>query len=227
MTVSLDYDPEAFDAATVESLGAGLRTLLTRIAADPGRRPADLPVLGPADGRRLLDRLAGPVTSPPRRTLADAFAAQAARTPYAPAVTAGAEHLTYRQLDERANRLARLLIEAGAGPERFVALALPRTADLIVALLAVLKSGAAYLPLDPGHPAERVAFLLDDVRPDAVITCAETSARLPDGPCPRIVLDDAACAARLAAASAAPVTDGERRGALVPDHPAYVIHTAG
>ncbi|MGW3678932.1 non-ribosomal peptide synthase/polyketide synthase [Streptomyces prasinus] len=227
VTVSLDYDPEAFDAATVESLGAGLRTLLTRIAADPGRRPADLPVLEPADGRRLLDRLAGPVTSPPRRTLADAFAAQAARTPDAPAVTAGAEHLTYRRLDERANRLARLLIEAGAGPERFVALALPRTADLIVALLAVLKSGAAYLPLDPGHPAERVAFLLDDVRPDAVITCAETSARLPDGPCPRIVLDDAACAARLAAASAAPVTDGERRGALLPDHPAYVIHTSG
>ncbi|MFE9921507.1 non-ribosomal peptide synthase/polyketide synthase [Streptomyces sp. NPDC005774] len=227
VTVSLDYDPAAFDATTVEGLGASLRTLLTRIAADADRRLADLPPLEPADGRRLLDRLAGPVATLPRRTLADAFGAQAARTPDAPAVTAGAEHLTYRQLDERANRLARLLIEAGAGPERFVALALPRTADLIVALLAVLKSGAAYLPVDPGHPAERIAFLLEDVRPDAVITCAETSARLPDGPYTRIVLDDAACAGRLAATSAARVDDGERRGGLLPGHPAYVIHTSG
>ncbi|WP_234425525.1 non-ribosomal peptide synthetase, partial [Streptomyces kebangsaanensis] len=227
VTVSLDYDPAAFDAATVEGLGASLRTLLTRIADGADHRLADLPVLEPDDGRRLLDRLAGPVAGPPHRTLPDAFAAQAARTPDAPAVTAGAEHLTYRQLDERANRLARLLIEAGAGPERFVALALPRTADLVVALLAVLKSGAAYLPVDPGHPAERIAFLFEDVRPDAVITRAETSARLPDGPYTRIALDDPACAGRLAAASAAPVGDGERSGRLLPDHPAYVIHTSG
>ena len=229
LTVTLDYDPAVFDAATVEGLGASLRTLLAQFAAADaaGRRLADLAPLEPADGRRLLDRLAGPVTRLPRRTLPDAFEAQAARTPDAPAVSAGADHLTYRQLDERANRLARLLIEAGAGPERFVALALPRTADLIVALLAVLKSGAAYLPVDPGHPAERIAFLFEDVRPDAVITCAETSARLPDGPYTRIALDDPACAGRLAAASAAPVSDGERRARLLPDHPAYVIHTSG
>ncbi|MFD8522277.1 non-ribosomal peptide synthase/polyketide synthase [Streptomyces capillispiralis] len=227
VTVSLDYDPAAFDAATVEGIGASLRTLLTQLAADADRPLADLTPLSPADGRRLLDRLAGPGARLPRHTLPDAFAAQAARTPDAPAVSAGAEHLTYRQLDERANRLARLLIDAGAGPERFVALALPRTADLIVALLAVLKSGAAYLPVDPGYPAERIAFLFEDVRPDAVITRAESSARLPDGPYTRIALDDPACAARLAAASAAPVGDGERRARLLSDHPAYVIHTSG
>ncbi|MEG8279903.1 non-ribosomal peptide synthetase [Streptomyces sp. AHA2] len=227
VTVSLDYDPAAFDAATVEGIGASLRTLLTQVAAGADRSLADLAPLEPAAGRRLLDRLAGPGAPLPRRTLPDAFAAQAARTPDAPAVSAGGDHLTYRQLDERANRLARLLIEAGAGPERFVALALPRTADLIVALLAVLKSGAAYLPVDPGYPAERIAFLFEDVHPDAVITCAETSARLPDGPYARIALDDPACAARLAAASAAPVGDDERRARLLPDHPAYVIHTSG
>ncbi|MFD8251187.1 non-ribosomal peptide synthetase [Streptomyces werraensis] len=227
VTVSLDYDPAAFDAVTVEGIGASLRTLLTQFAADADRSLADLAPLEPADGRRLLDRLAGPGAELPRRTLPDAFAAQVARTPDAPAVLHGAEELTYRQLDERANRLARLLIEAGAGPERFVALALPRTADLIVALLAVLKSGAAYLPVDPGYPAERIAFLFDDVRPDAVITCAETSARLPEGPYTRIALDAPDGAARLAAASAAPVGDGERRGRLLPDHPAYVIHTSG
>ncbi|MER7491263.1 non-ribosomal peptide synthase/polyketide synthase [Streptomyces pharetrae] len=232
VTVTLDYDPAVFDATTVEGIGASLRTLLTQFAAADddeaaGRRLADLAPLEPADGRRLLDRLAGPGAKLPRHTVPDAFAAQAARTPDAPAVSAGADHLTYRQLDERANRLARMLIEAGAGPERFVALALPRTADLVVALLAVLKSGAAYLPVDPGHPAERIAFLFEDVRPDAVITCAETSARLPDGPYTRIALDDPACAGRLAAASAAPVGDGERRARLLPDHPAYVIHTSG
>ncbi|MFJ8469693.1 non-ribosomal peptide synthetase [Streptomyces swartbergensis] len=229
VTVTLDYDPAAFDATTVEGIGASLRTLLTQVAADvtADRRLADLAPLEPAEGRHLLDRLAGPGAKLPRRTLADAFAARAARTPDAPAVSAGADRLTYRQLDERANRLARLLIEAGAGPERFVALALPRTADLIVALLAVHKSGAAYLPVDPGHPEERIAFLFEDVRPDAVITCADTSARLPDGPYTRIALDDPGCAARLAAASAAPVGDGERRARLLPDHPAYVIHTSG
>ncbi|CAM5733166.1 Carrier domain-containing protein OS=Streptomyces fumanus OX=67302 GN=GCM10018772_19060 PE=4 SV=1 [Streptomyces fumanus] len=127
VTVSLDYDPAAFDAATVEGIGASLRTLLTQFAADADRDLAELTPLEPADGRRLLDRLAGPGARLPRRTLPDAFADQVARTPDEPAVLHGTEELTYRQLDERADRLARLLIGAGAGPERFVALALPRT----------------------------------------------------------------------------------------------------
>ncbi|NEY34579.1 amino acid adenylation domain-containing protein, partial [Streptomyces sp. PRKS01-65] len=227
LSVALDYDPAAFDAATVEGLGAGLRTLLTEIAADPGRRLDDLPLLTPAQGRALLDRFGGAVVRAPRGTLPEAFARQAARTPHAPAVLAGGEELSYRQLDERANRLARLLIEAGAGPERFVALALPRTADLIVSLLAVLKSGAAYLPVDPGYPAERIAFLFEDVRPAVVVTGSGIAARLPECPAARIVLDDPDTAARLAAASPAALGDGERRGALEPEHPAYVIHTSG
>ncbi|MFH8369394.1 non-ribosomal peptide synthase/polyketide synthase [Streptomyces sp. NPDC018031] len=227
LSVALDYDPTAFDATTVEGIGASLHTLLAGMAADPERCLADLPLVDPARGRRLLDRFGGPVARTPRRTLPGAFQEQAARTPDAPAVLAGPERLSYRQLDERANRLARLLIDAGAGPERFVALALPRTADLVVALLAVLKSGAGYLPVDPGHPAERLAFLFDDVRPDAVVTSAETAGRLPDGPFTRITLDDPGCARRLAAASAAPVGDDERRARLLPEHPAYVIHTSG
>ncbi|MFD6285591.1 non-ribosomal peptide synthase/polyketide synthase [Streptomyces sp. NPDC060205] len=236
LTVTLDYDPAAFDAATVEGIGASLRTLLTEMATGPDRVLADLPLVAAEEGRRLLDRFGGPRTGPLHRTpseaayrtLPEAFRAQVARTPGAVAVLGGGrEQLTYRQLDERANRLARLLIEAGAGPERFVALALPRTPDLIVALLAVLKSGAAYLPVDPGYPAERIAFLFDDVRPEAVVTCAETGGRLPDGPFTRIALDDPACAARLAALSGDGITDNERHGRLLPEHPAYVIHTSG
>ncbi|MFD0305958.1 non-ribosomal peptide synthase/polyketide synthase [Streptomyces sp. NPDC127119] len=236
LTVTLDYDPAAFAAATVEGIGASLRTLLTEMATGPDRSLADLPLASAEEGRRLLDRFGGPAAKPihrtlsqaPYRTLPEAFHAQVARTPDAPAVLGGGrEQLTYRQLDERANRMARLLVEAGAGPERFVALALPRTPDLIVALLAVLKSGAAYLPVDPGYPAERIAFLFDDVRPEAVVTCAETGGRLPDGPFTRIALDDPDCAARLAALSGDGITDDERHGRLLPDHPAYVIHTSG
>ncbi|MFV0131783.1 non-ribosomal peptide synthase/polyketide synthase [Streptomyces sp. HMX87] len=227
LTVTLDYDPAAFDPATVDGIGASLRTLLTEMATGPDRTLAELPLMSGDEGRRLLERFGGPVAEAPRRTLAAAFRAQAARTPDALAVLGDREQLTYRQLDERANRLARMLIEAGAGPERFVALALPRTPDLVVALLAVLKSGAAYLPVDPGYPAERIAFLFDDVRPEAVVTCAETGDRLPDGPFTRIALDDPAAAARLADLSGDDITDDERHTALLPQHPAYVIHTSG
>ena len=227
LSVNLDYDPAAFDAATVTGLGASLRTLLAGMAAGLDRTSAELPLVDPARGRELLERFGGAVADAPRRTLAEAFGRQAAATPDAPAVRCGTECLTYRELDERANRLARLLIAAGAGPERFVALALPRTGDLVVALLAVLKSGAAYLPVDPGYPAERIAFLFADVRPDAVVTSTASAGRLPEGPFTRIVLDDPACADRLAAASAAALGDQERHAALLPEHPAYVIHTSG
>ncbi|MFE7592655.1 amino acid adenylation domain-containing protein, partial [Kitasatospora sp. NPDC057512] len=225
--IGLDHDPALFDAATVEGLGAGLRTLLAGMAAGLDRPVAELPLLDPAEGRALVERLGGAFAEAPDGTLPEAFARQAARTPDAPAVRSGDEQLTYRELDERSNRLARLLIAAGAGPERFVALALPRTAELAVALLAVLKSGAGYLPVDPGYPAERIAYLFEDVRPDAVVTGTATAGRLPDGPSTRIVLDDPACRERLAAARADAVRDEERHGALLPEHPAYVIHTSG
>ncbi|MFJ4323024.1 non-ribosomal peptide synthase/polyketide synthase [Streptomyces tricolor] len=223
LTVNLDYDPAAFDATTVEALGESLRTLLTGMATDPDRRLADLPLLAPDAGRALVDRFGGPVAVAPHDTLPEAFRRQAERTPDAPAVRHGDTSLTYRELDTRSNRMARLLIAAGAGPERFVALCLPRTADLVVALLAVLKSGAGYLPVDPQYPAERVAFLFEDVRPDAVITATETAGRLPKGPFTRILLDQDPGDE----VPDTPVGDGERRGPLLPGHPAYVIHTSG
>ncbi|WP_282793259.1 non-ribosomal peptide synthase/polyketide synthase [Streptomyces sp. CC224B] len=227
LAVLLDYDPQAFDAATVEALGASLRTLLTEMATAPGRRLDELPLLDDGRARALLDRFGGRTVPAPPKVLPEVFREQAARTPDAVAVHCGAEHLTYRQLDERSNRLARLLAGAGAGPERFVAVALPRTADLVVALLAILKSGAAYLPVDPGYPAERLAFLFDDVRPEAVVTSAASAGRLPDGPWTRVALDGPECAARLAALSPDAIGDDERRGRLLPGHPAYVIHTSG
>ncbi|MYW18858.1 AMP-binding protein, partial [Streptomyces sp. SID2955] len=229
LAVNLDYDPAAFDTTTVRALGKSLRTLLTGMAADPARCLAELPLLDAAEGRDLVARFGGPSAEAPQDTLPDAFRRQAERTPDAPAVRHADTCLTYRELDARSNRLARLLIAAGAGPERFVALCLPRTADLVVALLAVLKSGAAYLPVDPQYPAERVAFLFDDVRPDAVITATETAARLPAGPFTRILLDAPETGPDPDAAQVpdTPVGDDERHGTLLPGHPAYVIHTSG
>ncbi|MEU6589843.1 non-ribosomal peptide synthase/polyketide synthase [Streptomyces sp. NPDC046881] len=223
LDVHLDYDPAAFDATTVRALGESLRALLTGMAADPDRRLAELPLLDPAAGRALVDRFGGRQAEAPYDTLPEAFRRQAGSTPDAPAVRHGDTRLTYRELDARSNRLARLLIAAGAGPERFVALCLPRTADLLVALLAVLKSGAGYLPVDPQYPAERVAFLFEDVRPDAVITATETAGRLPEGPFTRILLDEDPAAG----VPDTPVGDGERHTPLLPGHPAYVIHTSG
>ncbi len=98
-------------------------------------------------------------------TWPELFGAKAGRTPGALAVLCGDVVLSYAPLDERANRLARYLVSLGAGPERLVAVAVPRSAEMIVAVVAVLKSGAAYVPVDPGYPADRVAFMLADTRP--------------------------------------------------------------
>jgi len=118
----------------------------------------------------------GPCTVP-RASFPELFTAQVRRAPDAVAVVCEDVALTYRELDARANRLAHALVARGAGPERAVALAVPRSADLVVAALAVLKSGAAYLPLDLDHPSERIAWMLDDARPVCAVTAEADAGR--------------------------------------------------
>ncbi len=121
-------------------------------------------MLTAAERRRLLRDWNDTARPVPAATLPELFEQQAARTPHAPAVISGGAELTYAELNARANRLARHLITLGAGPERLVAIAMPRSADVIVAVLAVLKSGAAYVPVDPDYPPDRIAFMLADAR---------------------------------------------------------------
>ncbi|MGW6654332.1 amino acid adenylation domain-containing protein [Streptomyces rubiginosohelvolus] len=157
------------------------------------------------------------------------FARQAARTPTRIAVTAEDGELSYAELDRRADRLSRLLLARGAGPGRLVALALPRGSVLPVALLAVLRTGAGYLPLDPGYPAARLALTCEEARPVLLVTDTATSAlgHLPDGP-PRLVLDDPRHVKELRALADTPLSDAERGGrAPAGDDIAYVIHTSG
>ncbi|MFJ7907176.1 non-ribosomal peptide synthase/polyketide synthase [Kitasatospora sp. NPDC096204] len=216
----LAYDPELFDAATVRGLAERLCLLLTELAAGLDRPLRALARTTEEERRRLLVDWNGTAQGRPERTLVELFEAQAARTPGAVAVTCGAEQLCYAELDARADRLAHRLADFGAGPERYVALALPRGTELVVAVLAVLKTGAAYLPLDPALPAERRTELLRDAAPVALVTVEE-----PAGvEVPVLALARPEVRADLARRPAGPLGTGHRP---LPDSPAYAIFTSG
>ncbi|WP_460404175.1 amino acid adenylation domain-containing protein, partial [Actinophytocola sediminis] len=150
------------------------------------------------------------------RTVVDLFAERVLATPDAVALRTDAAEVSFAELDARADRVARLLVDAGARPERIVAVALPRSVDMIVALVAVLKSGAAYLPLDPTYPAERVAFMLTDAAPAVVLTSRAADPAGGDG-IPRLFLADVPDTVRGTGPELAPL----------PANPAYVIYTSG
>ena len=166
----------------------------------------------------------------PRATLPELFQAQVARTPHATAVVFQDTEVSYGELNARANRLARLLIGRGVGPESLVAVVMERSADLVVALLAVVKAGGAYLPVDPGYPADRISYLFTDAAPVLALTdqaCAAKVAVADVPGLPVLALDDPALAVELAGLDGRDVTDSERSATLAPDHSVYVIYTSG
>ena len=163
----------------------------------------------------------------PELTLPELFEQQAARAPGAVAVVYEGAGLSYAELDARANRLARYLVSLGAGPEQLVAVAMERSAGLVVALLAVLKAGAAYLPVDPEYPADRTAYMLRDAQVMLLVCDQVMAARVPAGDVPRVVADDDACATAVAAFPDRRLENRDRTAPLRPEHPAYVIYTSG
>jgi nonribosomal peptide synthetase DhbF len=184
-------------------------------------------VLTAAERQRVLHAWNDTSRPVAETTLPELLERQAARTPDALAVTCEGRVLSYRELHGRANRLARFLVMLGAGPERLVAIALPRSELMVIALLGVLKAGAAYLPVDLDYPAGRIEFMLADARPALLITDTATAAGLPAGG-PRVIcLDDPGTGAGLAGVPGTELTDGERAAPLLPAHPAYVIYTSG
>ncbi|WP_324195191.1 non-ribosomal peptide synthase/polyketide synthase [Nocardia puris] len=222
LDIEITYATDLFDAGTVAVLGRRFTQVLAAVAADATVVVGDIQLLSGEEQQRALYEWAS--TGPGRardETLAQRFARVAALDPTAVAVRAGDTTLSYGELDARSNRLARRLMAAGVGPESLVAVALPRSADLIVALLAVVKAGGGYLPIDPGYPADRIEYMLDDARPVCALTHAD--AGLPRGWFGGPVLDVRA----ETAASAAPFTDADRRAPLRPAHTAYVIYTSG
>ena len=239
LAISVTAAADLFDPETAEAIGTRLTRVLTAVADDPAISLRQIPVLDPVECTQVVEGWNQTDRDVPAGTLADVFAAQVAAAPDAVAVVAGGAHVTYAGLDAASSRVARLLIGRGAGPERVVAVVMGRSAGLITALLGVVKSGAAYLPVDPGNPAERVRFMLADTVPVCVLADAPAAAGvLADagsagvlagvpGGVPVIVPEDPATRAVLAGLDGGPVSDGERRVPLAAGHLVYVIYTSG
>ncbi len=213
----LEYPTALLEPATAARFAAQLARLAAS-AAEPAARIFELPLLGAAERQQLLVEWNDSPAPSPAGTLPELLAAQAVRTPDAVALVAGDERLTYRELDVRARRLAAALVQRGAGPEIRVGVALERSADLLVALCAVLQAGAAYVPLDPSYPAERLAYLLADSAASLLVTRRELHDRLPSSSAiPALCLERGLAPPAGAGAAAPPL----------PANLAYVIYTSG
>ncbi|WP_050993858.1 non-ribosomal peptide synthetase [Streptomyces violaceusniger] len=226
MTGTLVYNTDLYDRAGAQTLADRLVRFLETVAANPAVRVTQIDLLSEAERRRVLVEWNGDADGEVVATLPELFEARVRECPGARAVSLGGDGLTYRELNARANALARLLVEEGAGPGRFVGLVLPRSVDLVVALLAVVKSGAAYVPIDPSYPADRIAYTVSDVDLALVVTDTRVEVPLPEGVA-RVVLGDEAVAGRLAGLPGTDLTDADRIAPLVPAAPAYVIYTSG
>ncbi len=211
---------DLFDEATARAIGGRFAAVLAAVAASPQAPLREVQILGADERVQVLAGWNDSALDVPAGTLPGLFEAAVARTPDAVAVACGDVAVSYRELDARASRLAGVLAAAGAGPESVVAVVMGRSAGLVTAVLAVLKAGAAYLPVDPGYPAERIAFMLADAGPAVVIASAEAEPGLevPAGVAV-LVADDRGVVAGAESAAVA--------GGLLPEHPAYVIYTSG
>ncbi|MET8546806.1 amino acid adenylation domain-containing protein, partial [Kitasatospora sp. NPDC004799] len=224
---TLEYNADVFEPATAAALAGRLVRLLGQVAAEPDTPLARLEVLTEDERRQVLTAWNDTAADDPGTTVVAAFEAQAARTPDAVAVVTESTALTYAELDARTNRLARHLVGLGVAPDRPVALSLPRTAEMVVAQLAVLKSGAAYLPVDPALPADRVRLMLDDAAPVLLLTELAIAAGLPRTEVPTVALDDPEVDAALAALDDRPLADAERAAPLHGSRLAYLLFTSG
>ncbi|MER7285839.1 amino acid adenylation domain-containing protein [Streptomyces lydicus] len=227
VNLHLRHDAAQFTEEQVRLIGGYYRRALTALATTPQDRH-ERTVLLSAEELRQLDGWHG--TSRPRsadRPFPCLLEERAQAQPQALAVICGRTVLDYAELNARANRLARELLAHGVETGGIVAISAPRSADLLIAMIAVLKAGAAYLPIDPAYPAERIALLLDDAAPALLLTTLDTAGALPADDTPRLVLDEPATLRRLADRSDADLTDNERTRPLDPADPAYLIYTSG
>ncbi|MES4886333.1 amino acid adenylation domain-containing protein, partial [Streptomyces sp. NPDC000349] len=205
------------------SLHTALDGLITALEEAPEGPLREIALLSGAEREQMLAGWNDTATRVSDTTLAQLFAEQVALDPGAVAVVCGDERVSYGELDERASRLAKVLVHRGVGPESVVAVMLERSVELVAGLLAVWKAGAAYLPVDPGYPSERLAFTLSDARPSCVLTTRAHAGELPaDVTVPVLAVDEAEPAER----DAAPATDGTRP-VLTAGHAAYVMYTSG
>ncbi|WP_210419661.1 non-ribosomal peptide synthetase [Mycolicibacterium sp. ELW1] len=220
LTLRVEYDTDVFGGDSVGELVERFRRVLLAMAADPSARLSSVDLLDEAEhtlldgwgNRAVLGESVGAPTSIPA-----VFAERVVSAGDELALTCGQRSWTYRELDEASNRLAQLLIARGVRTGQRVALLLPRTAEAVVAILAVVKTGAAYVPIDPSVPASRMEFVLGDAAPVVAVTTAELADRLRDRELSIVEIDD-------------PAIDGQSTSGLMPpsaDEIAYIIYTSG
>jgi nonribosomal peptide synthetase DhbF len=228
LRLDLEGNKGHYDTRNLEALTLCLVSVLEAIAADPTRRVGAIDLMDAAERRRRLVALTDTAqTVPAALTLPELFERQAAHWPDGPAVMFGEHSLSYAALNRRANQLAHHLIALGIGPEDRVALCLPRSLEMVSTLLGVLKAGAAYVPLDPDYPEERLRFMLEDAQPKAVVTLLEVASLPAVSGIHCILLDDPSQVAALDAAPIDNPVDADRVAQVAPLHPAYVIYTSG
>src|SRR5262249_15898737 len=218
----LEYASDLFERGSVEALADRFVRLLEDALADPERAIGRLAILTPAERHTILAEWNATTRSLPSATLPELFGAQVAKTPDAVAATFEGARLSYGELDARANRLAHHLRALGVGREVVVGLCVERSLAMLVGLLGILKAGGAYLPLDPGYPRERLAFMLSDAGARVLVTQTALRAQLPATDARVVCLDgdeDASAIARC--------PDGAPASGLASQNAAYVIYTSG
>ncbi|MFD8493124.1 amino acid adenylation domain-containing protein [Amycolatopsis sp. NPDC059657] len=220
LRIALDGNPNLYSADDLERHAHRFRAFLRRSLDAPGAPIGSVELLLDDEREQLLGTWNATERTWPHGTVVDLLDERAAATPDLRALVSSDGVFSYAEFDRRVNQLARLLSARGAGPGAVVMLLLPRTSDAIVALFAVLKTGAAYLPADPGHPARRIAFLVSDARPRLVVTTTALAAGVPDTAL--VMLDDSATQQVLAKQSG---TALEPRPA--PEDPLCLIYTSG
>jgi natural product biosynthesis luciferase-like monooxygenase protein len=222
----LEYRTDLFRTESIRELAENFGTVVRHALADPSQPIGRLPVLSAERRRRALAQASGALQPVPDMLVHELIARQAARTPNQPALLGAdqptAAALTYRVMNERADTIAARLRRLGVTPDSPVGVYLDRSPDLVIALLAVLKAGAAYLPLDPSYPPRRLALMIEDSGAAVIISRGGLAARLADGPATVLTLDEQA-----ASGTEVQPGDGSDVPALTPGNLAYVIYTSG
>ncbi|WP_394831236.1 non-ribosomal peptide synthase/polyketide synthase [Pendulispora rubella] len=212
---TLEYDRDLFEAESIAGMIEHFGVLLRGIAAAPATRVGELPLLAEGERQQVVRAWNATDADYPNDACAHhLFEARVAQAPDAVALVLGDEQITYRALNERAGRLARRLAARGVGPDDFVGLCMDRSPEMVVGLLGILKAGAAYVPLDPTYPEERLAYMLEDARLRVLLTREHLAMRLPQHRVPTLRMDD----------------DDGAQADVRPAHPdniAYVIYTSG
>ncbi len=221
LKATFGYNTDLFDEATIVRMMGHFRRLLDAVAADPRQHITDLPLLTDAEENKLLLEFNRTHAEYPReRCVTSLFEQQASKTPHAVAVVCEDEKLTYRELNERANRIANYLRKSGAGPDVLIGIYVERSLDMVAGVLGILKAGAAYVPLDPSYPKDRIAFILENAQAPLLLTQKSLAETLPEHAARTIYLDaDWPSIANESAANLAPIA--------TPANLAYVLYTSG